>query len=109
AIHHGALARFFRCAYHAKVMNTFEATSRSAQVPTTENCISESFGPFGLRERPGTPPRCHGPGLPRAARSRGVAPARSRARAFVDAELPAAARRCACRRRAGDPGRACAV
>src|SRR5678809_1412324 len=37
AIHQGLAERSFRCAYHAKVMNTLEATSISPQVRVGEN------------------------------------------------------------------------
>src|SRR5258706_32268 len=40
AIHQGFADSSFRCAYHAKVMNTFEANSRPAEVAMGESCIS---------------------------------------------------------------------
>src|SRR5690242_17173466 len=41
AIHQGLAESSFRCAYHAKVMNTLEATSRAAESATAWGCMSD--------------------------------------------------------------------
>src|SRR5688572_8390113 len=46
AIHQGLDESSFRCAYQAKVMNTFEAMSRPAEVAMGESCMSGN--PFDL-------------------------------------------------------------
>src|SRR5258706_4252600 len=40
AIHQGLAESSFRCAYQAKVMKTFDANSRPAEVAIGENCMS---------------------------------------------------------------------
>src|SRR3954464_3427876 len=49
ATHHGQAARFFRCAYQAKVMNTLEATSSAADMNTGEAWINRAFRRPGWR------------------------------------------------------------
>src|SRR5688572_4594666 len=46
AIHHGLVARFFRCAYQAKVMKMLEATRSSPHVAAGESCIQPILSIF---------------------------------------------------------------
>src|SRR6185503_9264731 len=54
AIHQGLADSSFRCAYHAKVMKTFDRASRPADAATGESCINQSFLLFAKRRQPGT-------------------------------------------------------
>src|SRR3954467_490768 len=86
AAHHGQAARFLRCAYQAKVMNTLEATSSAAETKTGErvNRPSPRPGACTFPERPSPSPvqesRCRRQSLPADA-------ARKRARAFAGEEF----------------------
>src|SRR5262245_18810195 len=87
AIHHGQAARFFRCAYQAKVMNTFEATSSAADTKTGETCINRSLrrpGPCTFQAMP-WPGRV--PESPPRDQSPAGEEARKRARASADGEF----------------------
>src|SRR5258705_4004481 len=83
AAHHGQAARFFRCAYQAKVMNTLEATSSAAETTTGESWVNRAS------PRPGscTFPAVTSPDLAREwqrpGQSQGEEPERTRARAFA--------------------------
>src|SRR4051794_30731494 len=86
AIHHGFDDRFLRWAYQAKVMNTFEATSRPADTTIGGSWIMRSSSRPGARIAEGD----HAPLLfpewrcPR--RARAAAAAQRRARSFGDGE-----------------------
>src|SRR3954467_2074198 len=104
AAHHGQAARFLRCAYHAKVMNTLEATSSTAETKTGENWVNRASprpGSGTFPERPSPHPvqesRCPRQSLPADA-------ARKRARAFAGEEFSILEHRGPHRRTKANPG-----
>src|SRR6185295_440032 len=93
AAHHGQAARFFRCAYQAKVMNTLEATSSAAETKTGESWVNRASPRPGSRICPEMPSPYRVPGSRRSLRFPPVEARRKRARAFADAELSILERR----------------
>src|SRR6185436_17561706 len=81
AIHQGLAESSFRCAYQAKVMNTFDRARRPTEVATGESCINPSFRFSAKRRQLGTRSPFLFQELKLQDQARATAAARRRARA----------------------------